>query len=216
MIPITVSVVGGLGPARKTWRELCVRGVAYVLGMTVIYSFLGIIAGLSGRVFGSLTNTSQGYLCIGLIMTAASLWMLEVIQFDPFVAWDSWKRKWLTNARPQSPASRPEIHTDMGWAGAFTLGASSGFIAAPCTTPVLTSILAYIAKTQSVGVGFLLMMSFSLGLGTILLGISVFAGALQLLPKSGQWMKHVKIGSGLILLAFAEFLIYRAGNSGGP
>ena len=100
--------------------------------------------------------------------------------------------------------------------GAFFLGASSGFIAAPCTTPVLTGILAYIAKTQSIGVGFLLMTSFSLGLGTLLIGISAFTGALQILPKSGEWMKTIKVGSGLILLAFAEYLIYRAGIAGGP
>jgi thiol:disulfide interchange protein DsbD len=98
---------------------------------------------------------------------------------------------------------------------AFVLGASSGFIAAPCTTPVLTSILAYIAKTQSVGLGFGLMLSFSLGLGTLLLVIAAFTGALQVLPKSGQWMKTIKIVSGLILLAFAEYLIFRSGCLGG-
>ena len=99
--------------------------------------------------------------------------------------------------------------------GAFTLGASSGFIAAPCTTPVLTGILAYIAKTQSIGLGFSLMASFSLGLGTLLLVIATFAGAVQILPKSGHWMKAVKVLSGILLLGFAEYLIYTAGQRGG-
>jgi thiol:disulfide interchange protein DsbD len=99
--------------------------------------------------------------------------------------------------------------------GAFTLGASSGFIAAPCTTPILTSILAYIAKTQSVGLGLALMLSFACGLGTLLLLIAAFTGFLQLLPRSGNWMKTMKTLSGLILLAFGEYLIYRAGGLGG-
>ena len=60
------------------------------------------------------------------------------------------------------------------------------------------------------------MMSFSLGLGTLLLVIAAFAGAIQILPRSGNWMKTVKTFSGLILLAFAEYLIYRAGCAGGP
>ena len=99
--------------------------------------------------------------------------------------------------------------------GAFTLGASSGFIAAPCTTPVLTSILAYIAKTQSISLGLGLMFFFSLGLGTLLLIIAGFAGAITVLPRSGQWMKTIKTLSGLMLLVFAQYLIYRAGTLGG-
>ena len=96
------------------------------------------------------------------------------------------------------------------------LGASSGFIAAPCTTPVLTSILAFIAKTQSVGLGLALMVAFSLGLGTLLMIIAGFTGALQLMPRSGHWMKRIKTLSGIILLGFAEYLIYRGGAMGGP
>jgi thiol:disulfide interchange protein DsbD len=53
MIPITISVVGGMGAEKRSWKEVCLRGTAYVMGMTVIYSFLGVIAGLSGKVFGA-------------------------------------------------------------------------------------------------------------------------------------------------------------------
>ncbi len=219
MIPITVSVVGGMGSQRKSWKEIYLRGMAYVAGMTLIYSFLGVLAGVSGKVFGSMTNTSGWYLFLGLVMTGTSLWMMELFHFDPAVLWDQLKRKWSHRSRtPHHPAhhSHHKSNPETTWMGAFLLGASSGFIAAPCTTPVLTSILAYIAKTQSVGLGFALMVSFSLGLGTLLLAITGFTGALQVLPKSGEWMKTIKLGSGLILLAFAEFLIYRAGTSGGP
>src|SRR3990172_7403012 len=81
MIPITISVIGGLphrhgagatGPARSSWSEVISRGFAYVIGMALVYSFLGVAAGLSGRVFGSFTNTSGWYLGLGIIMTIAS------------------------------------------------------------------------------------------------------------------------------------------------
>lgn len=215
MIPITVSVVTGLGPTRKSWREVILRGTAYVSGMTLVYSFLGVIAGVSGRVFGSFTNTQGWYLSLGIIMSLASLIMLEVIPFDPIIWWDSFKRVVLRKSTHHTPSETALQKKEMTLLGACLLGASSGFIAAPCTTPILTSILAYIAKTQSVGLGFLLMASFSMGLGTLLLLICGFSGALQILPRSGQWMKTIKIGGGLILLAFAEYLIYRAGQIGG-
>ncbi len=219
MIPITVSVVGGIGSKKRSWQEISIRGSAYVAGMTIIYSFLGVLAGLSGKVFGSFTNTSGWYLGLGMIMSMAALMMLDVVPFDPMVWWDQIKRKFshkFGHKRHYSSSHHALVQKEITVIGAFVLGASSGFIAAPCTTPVLTSILAFIAKTQSVGLGFALMFSFSLGLGTLLLLIAAFAGAVQILPRSGQWMKSVKTMSGLILLAFAEYLIYRAGTFGGP
>ena len=213
MIPITVSVVGGVGAnkERRSWVEITLRGLAYVGGMAVTYSFLGVLAGITGKVFGSFTNTPGWYLTLGLIMTAAALWMLDVFRFDPMMWWSGIKRKW-SKAEATHAA---DVRGEMTRLGAFLLGASSGFIAAPCTTPVLTSILAYIAKTQSVGLGLALMLAFSLGLGTLLMVIALFAGAAQVLPRSGLWMEKVKKGSGLILLVFAEYLIYRAGAAGG-
>jgi thiol:disulfide interchange protein DsbD len=216
MIPITVSVVGGVGPARRSWREVVVRGIAYVGGMTVVYSFLGVLAGLTGRVFGTLTNTPGWYLGLGAVMTIAGLIMMDVVPFDPAVWWETLKHRFILRGPGGGKVHHHHAQTrEATIAAAFTLGASSGFIAAPCTTPVLTAILAYIAKTQSVILGLSLMFAFSLGLGTILMLIAAFAGALQILPRSGGWMKTVKLASGLLLLAFAEYLIYRAGTMAG-
>jgi cytochrome c-type biogenesis protein len=219
MIPITVSVIGGLrhlrGPQAKTFTwEVYFRGIAYVLGMTLVYSFLGVIAGMSGKVFGSLTNNAGWYLALGGIMTVAALMMLDVIQIDLVVLWENVKAR-LFSKKKRSSIDLKTREEEMSLIGAFILGASSGIIAAPCTTPVLTAILAYIARTQSVGIGFGLMFFFSLGLGTILLIVSIFTGIIQRMPRSGRWMHFVKIFSGIILLIFAEYLIFRAGSAGG-
>jgi thiol:disulfide interchange protein DsbD len=182
--------------------------------MAIIYAFLGVLAGLTGKVFGTLTNTPGWYIGLGAIISLAALTMLDVISFDPQMMWEGFKRK--LGLTSKVPAHSHSSHGQpMSLMGAFGLGASSGFIAAPCTTPVLTTILAYIAKTQSIGLGLVLMLAFSAGLGTILLVVAAFAGALQSLPRSGQWMNTIKKASGLILLIFGEYLIYRAGALGG-
>jgi len=217
MIPITVSVIGGMkihehGQKRR-WREVLIRGISYVGGMCIVYSFLGMIAGLTGKVFGTLTNSPGWYLGLGLVMTFAALMMMEIIHFDPLSMWERFKHKnpnWF-----QSKSQHLQHQKEVDALGAFVLGASSGLIAAPCTTPVLTTILAFIAKTQSVFLGFALMASFSIGLGTLLLIVALFAGSLQALPRSGKWLKSIKFWSGIILLLFAEYLIYRAGKLGG-
>jgi cytochrome c-type biogenesis protein len=209
MIPITVGVVGGVrGPhEERSTRSVVVRGIAYVLGMALIYSFLGVLAGLTGQVFGTMTNTSGWYLGLGIIMTIAALMMMDVLPIDPQAILERIKR-----AMGVGGGSKKNNEKEATIAGAFLLGASSGFIAAPCTTPVLTAILGYIAQSQSVIFGLGLMLFFALGLGTILLLIAAFAGSLQRLPRAGAWMNRIKIASGIVILAFAEYLIYRAGQ----
>ena len=211
MIPITVSIVGGLGEKRKSWGEALLRGGAYVGGMALVYAFLGVLAGVSGKVFGTLIRRSTGFLLLGVLLTLSALVMLEVLSFEPQVWWNRiFKRRSSHNQ-----VVDVLIQKELRLTGIFLLGASSGFIAAPCTTPILSSILAFIAKTQSVSLGFGLMLFFSLGLGTLLLVIAAFTGALQILPRSGKWLRTMKFASGIGLLLFADYLIYRAGQLGG-
>jgi thiol:disulfide interchange protein DsbD len=173
--------------------------------MTFIYAILGVVAGLTGQIFGSLTQTPGWYMGLGIIMTLAGLMMMDVIPFDPQALIERLSRR--------NSGGKSKVREGGTLLGAFSLGASSGFIAAPCTTPVMTSILAYIAKTQSVGFGLLLMTAFALGLGTLLLVVATFAGSLQMMPKSGRWMNAIKVASGLLLLGFAHYLFFQAGAS---
>ncbi len=214
MIPITVGVVGGIRGKHETTKSgtfnknVLLRGFAYVSGMAIIYAFLGVLAGITGQVFGAFTNTSTWYLILGSIMTLAALMMLDVLPFDPQALLERFKRM-------MGIKHSPKINTEKEATllGAFLLGASSGFIAAPCTTPVLTAILGFIAQTQSVVFGLVLMLSFSFGLGLILIMIAAFAGSIQRLPKAGAWMNRIKIFSGILILVFAEYLLYKAGKA---
>jgi thioredoxin:protein disulfide reductase len=92
----------------------------------------------------------------------------------------------------------------IGKKGAFVLGLVCGLIAAPCTGPVLTGILAWIASTQSAGLGALAMGAFSLGLGAPFFVVGAFAVQL---PKSGHWMVHVKSALGIVLVVVALYFL---------
>jgi thiol:disulfide interchange protein DsbD len=209
MIPITIGVVGGIQTKHESRnkRGVITRGLAYVLGMAIVYSFLGVLAGITGRVFGSFTNTVGWYVGLGVVMTFAALMMMDILPVDPQALLERLKR-----SLGLSGGVRDNSDKEATLMGAFALGASSGFIAAPCTTPVLTAILAFIAQTQSVILGLGLMLSFALGLGTLLIGIAAFAGTFQKLPKAGMWMQKIKIFSGILILIFAEYLIFKAGR----
>jgi thiol:disulfide interchange protein DsbD len=51
-----------------------------------------------------------------------------------------------------------------------------------------------------------------MGLGTILVAVGTFTGALKILPRSGVWLQRIKIISGLLILALAEYFVFKAGT----
>jgi thiol:disulfide interchange protein DsbD len=215
MIPITIGFIGGAN--ERSIKTGWVLSSFYVFGMAAVYAALGLVASLSGKIFGSLTNTPGWYLFIAAIMALCSLWMFDIIKFDPNV-WLARHRRRRQHAKPhpgqKSPAeaTRQNPPAEATVLEAFLLGATSGFIAAPCTTPILTTILSYIATQKSIVFGTLLMYFFAIGMGTVLVIIGTFTGAVKLLPKSGRWLQIVKICSGLLILALSGYFLYKAGT----
>jgi thiol:disulfide interchange protein len=206
MIPITIGLIGGT--SQKNIKTGWLLSSAYVLGMSVIYTILGVLASVSGKIFGTYTNSSGWYLFLGVILAFSSLWMFEVFHFDPNAFLSRFMKKKHAPGTLSGIAERNEANLF----GAFTLGVSSGFIASPCTTPVLTTILSFIASQNSIIFGALLMFFFALGLGTILVLIGTFTGAVKVLPKSGAWLKTLKIVSGLLILGISLYYVYKAGT----
>jgi len=107
-------------------------------------------------------------------------------------------------ALPEGLTNRLAMIGGIGYRGAFLLGLACGLIASPCTGPVLTGILAWIAKTKSAGLGALAMGAFALGLGVPFFVVGTFAVQL---PKSGRWMVHVKSVLGIVLVVVAFYFL---------
>src|SRR5690349_5058656 len=81
MIPITAAIVGGHSagetqPAR--WRPLLLS-LTYALGLALVYSALGLFAGLTGTLFGSISSNPWLYFAMANLLILAALAMLEVI-----------------------------------------------------------------------------------------------------------------------------------------
>ncbi len=84
------------------------------------------------------------------------------------------------------------------------MGLVSGFIAAPCTGPVLAGVLAFVAKTGSAVLGFWMLFAYAFGLGLPFLVIGTFAVKM---PRSGAWMEAVKTVLGVALVATGVSLV---------
>ncbi len=185
MIAITVSVFG----ARQSKSRLQAMGLstAFVLGISAMFTPLGVAAGYTGSLFGSALSSPWvlGFIALVFLALAASM----------FGAFEFVLPSWLNNRLAQLGG--------IGYGGAFLLGAVSGLIAAPCTGPVLTGILLWIGKTRSAGLGAAALFAFSLGLGLPFWLVGTFAVSL---PKAGPWMVGVKSFFGIVLTVAALYL----------
>jgi thiol:disulfide interchange protein DsbD len=85
-----------------------------------------------------------------------------------------------------------------------------GIIAAPCTGPVLASVLAYVSTTRSVMLGGSLLFTYALGMGVLFFLIAAFAVSL---PKSGGWMEAVKSIFGIAMAVLALYFLRNVSKS---
>jgi thiol:disulfide interchange protein DsbD len=199
MIPITAAIVGGqsnVEAARPRWRPLLLS-LTYVLGLALVYAALGLFAGLSGTIFGTVSSNPWLYFAMANVLVLAGLAMLDVIPVR-------------LPARLQERAAT--AGTSGRFSGAFVMGGVSGLVAAPCSAPVMAAVLTWVTQTKSALLGFVYLFAFSLGMCTLLVAVGVSAGTISRLPRAGIWMLRVKKIFGFVMLGVAEYYLIKMGQ----
>jgi thiol:disulfide interchange protein DsbD len=184
MVPITVSIFGAT-EAKSRFRGAALSG-AFVLGIATLFTPMGLIFALSGKLMGSALSNTWVVLSLVLLFTALAASMFGAFEL----------------ALPSSVTNKLSTVGGVGFKGAFVMGLVMGLIAAPCTGPFLTGILTVIATSGKVALGAASLFSFALGLGVLFFLAGAFAVNL---PKGGAWMMGIKwvSGVGLAYMAFA-------------
>ena len=199
MIPITAAIVGGtsVGATAQPRSRTVFLTLTYVLGLALAYASLGLFAGLTGTLFGSVSTNPWLYFAMANLLILAALAMLDVIP----VRVPTWL---LTKASTAGQGG--------SLYGVFVMGAVSGLVAAPCSAPVMAAVLTWVTSTKSGVLGFLYLFVFSLGMCTLLVVVGLFSGSLARLPRAGQWMVWVKRIFALIMLVVAEYYLVQMGQ----
>ncbi len=194
VIPITVAYVS----ARSGGSRLrsFVLSLVYVLGMSFTYTVLGSVAALTGSLFGQIQTNPWTFFIVANVCVLLGLSMLGVFSLP--------LPRLLTASQPRSEGG--------GFMGSFFVGAASGLVLGPCTAPVLAVLLTYVATSQNVIFGILLLFLFAFGMGTLLIILGAFSGLLSALPSAGAWMLRVKQVCGWVLIGMGEYFLIRAGT----
>ncbi len=190
VIPVVVGVIGASKVEKRV--QALTLSLSYAVGIALVYTALGVIASLTGNLFGEIATSPWSYFIYGNVLLLLSFWMMDWVRVPYFSAGRETGRG--------------------GHVGVFVTGLLSGLVVAPCASPVLFGLLVYVSTTRDVFLGGSMLFSFSIGMSTLLVVIGTFSGALKLLPRPGKWMVWVKRGLALVMLVMAEYFLLKAGG----
>jgi thiol:disulfide interchange protein DsbD len=186
IIPITIGYFGS--QAGKSGRSPVALSLIYLLGMAMMYSALGVLAGLTGGLFGAQLQNPWVLGVFALVMFGLSL-----SQFDRPNGMPIWEF--------QLPAAlRNKTGSRAGAAGAFVMGLLVGVVAAPCIGPAVIALLQWVGSQRSAFLGFIIFFTLSLGLGLPYVVLASLSGSVRKIPRSGEWMMGVKHFFGWIMI----------------
>ncbi len=192
MVPIlSVMLVGEQHQVSRARGTLL--ALAYVSGMSVVYTALGVAAGLSGAGLATWLQTPWVLALFALLLATLALSMFDVFTFQ----------------MPSSIQTKLSVKNNSilgGRLGAAALmGALSALIVGPCVAAPLAGALLYISQTGDVLLGGSALFAMAWGMGVPLLLMGASAG--KLMPRTGTWMEGVKQFFGVLLFATAWWMV---------
>jgi cytochrome c-type biogenesis protein len=186
MLPITIGYIGGYEENKGRFNAL-VQSTWFSLGLATTLAGLGVIAAGLGKVYG------QVGLGLPIVVSAIAILMgLNLLEIVPLRFPGLGTTEWITEDFP--PALR-----------SYLLGLTFGLIASPCSTPVLASLLAWVANTGDLTVGSGLLLSYTVGYVFPLILVGSFTGSLKNFLSLRRWSGWIDPVSGVLLLGFGVF-----------
>jgi thiol:disulfide interchange protein DsbD len=176
MVPILLAILAGTaGTGRKVsrWRGVSLAAV-FVLGMSLVYTALGIAAGLVGASLAVWLQTPWVLAIFALLLALLALAMFDVFTLQAPAG--------MQSALNERMSRIPGGH----YSGAFVMGMLSALIVGPCVAAPLAGILLFISQSGDVLLGGSALFALAWGEGLLLLAVGASSGLL--LPKAGAWI----------------------------
>lgn len=193
MLPILLSLIVGTQTHATTRFQNLRLTLFYVLGTSIVYTILGVIAASIGA---ALANWIQNPWVLGLFALFLVLFGIAMLGAYNLQVPASIQTK-LNHFVNKLPAGKN--------GGALLMGMLSALICGPCVAAPLAGILLFISQTGDITTGGLILFVLAWGQGASLILLGSSSGAL--LPRAGMWMNTVKQVCGLLLFAAALWMV---------
>ncbi|MEB3311289.1 MAG: cytochrome c biogenesis protein CcdA [Snowella sp.] len=185
MLPLTVAYIGGYENQGRF--QSLIQSSWFAFGLATTLGGLGVVAASLGKVYGQIGVGLPIAVSIIAILMGLNLLELLPLRFPSLGT-----TEWIQSDFP--PALR-----------SYLLGLTFGLVASPCSTPVLATLLAWVASTQDLVLGMGLLLAYAIGYVMPLIIVGAFTGSLKKLLELRQWSSWINPVSGTILISFGIF-----------
>lgn len=189
LIPGFLAYLSGttVSDSRNARLKVFLNSVAFVLGLGLVFATLGV---LLNTILLNVSYTVQTWLgrIGGTLIILFGLYLLGLIKIP-----------WLEQEHKLKVSSKLTRSISNTYVTSFVFGAAFGVGWTPCVGAVLGSVLALTVTMP--GKAFLLLLSYSLGLGLPFLVVGLFtAKATEIIKRYSAALKYFNIVVGILLI----------------
>jgi len=180
VLPLTIGYIAGYS---DDGAETAPSAAAFTAGLATTLALLGLGASLVGRAYGQIGDGLP--IAVSMVAVLMGLNLLEVMPLalpSFLVDFDS---RTLSVPKPVQ---------------AYLAGLAFALAASPCSTPVLATLLAYVAANQDPVTGMALLLSYTSGYVAPLLVAATFTGSLKRVLALRQYSAWITPSSGALLV----------------
>jgi len=186
LIPVLLAMLSNL----KNNRGLAT--IAYVVGVCITYSLIGLIAAKTGSVLSIYLQGELVLLFTALLFILFSMAMFDVYDLNLPSSIQTKLNNFANNLNAKN------------YLGIVLLGMISSLILSPCVAPPLASAILYISQTGNAFIGMASLFFLALGMSLPLLAIGLTS--IKIIPKTNQVNIFFKKLIGFILLGSAIYV----------
>ncbi len=185
MLPITIGYIGGY--ETQTRAQAAIQSTWFSLGLATTLAGLGVLAAVLGKIYG------QVGLGLPIVVSVIAILMgLNLLEALPLRLPSTGGLDWISKDLPSGVR-------------AYLIGLTFGLVASPCSTPVLATILAWIAATKDPVLGSVLLLAYTVGYAAPLILAGTFTASIKKLLELRRWSGWITPVSGVLLVGFGVF-----------